>query len=219
MSRESACTRNATVDLTRPRCRETHERSCRTGSVRRRRGERRFCRAAALLATRVPVRQLTSSLSVTFSVIFPSECLYFTVYLVWRGFSRTSSSAFAAKASQSRSMVSGAAQGRGPRVPPSGSDDGTSHKTNGGLPPSSAAGEQGKWLPGLPGAGNQIIRSPDDGGWCMKVSVLRLLFVRVFAAYLPHAFQPSPPSSCSLRMSTSSICISTGLVPSLLPPA
>ena len=132
--------------------------------MRRRRGERRFCRAAALLATRVPVRQLTSSLSVTFSVIFPSECLYFTVYLVWRGFSRTSSSAFAAKSSQSRSMVSGAAQGRGPRVPPSGSDDGTSHKTNGGLPPSSAAGEQGKWLPGLPGAGNQIIRSPDDGG-------------------------------------------------------
>lgn len=78
---------------------------------------------------------------------------------------------------------------------------------------------RGKWLPGLPGAGNQIIRSPDDGGWCMKVSVLRLLFVRVFAAYLPHAFQPSPPSSSSLRMSTSSICISTGLVPSLLPPA
>lgn len=218
MSRESACTRNATVDLTRPRCRETHERSCRTGSVRRRRGERRFCRAAALLATRVPVRQLTSSLSVTFSVIFPSECLYFTVYLVWRGFSRTSSSAFAAKSSQSRSMVSGAAQGRGPRVPPSGSDDGTSHKTNGGLP------LLGKWLPGHPRGldhrVNQINRSSqDDGGWCMKVSVSRLLFVRVFAAYLPHAFQPSPPSSSSLRMSTSSICISTGLVPSLLPPA
>ena len=85
----------------------------------------------------------------------------------------------------------------------------------------SAAGEMVAWAPpGLDHRVNQINRSSrDDGGWCMKVSVLRLLFVRVFAAYLPHAFQPSPPSSSSLRMSTSSICISTGLVPSLLPPA
>ena len=86
--------------------------------------------------------------------------------------------------------------------------------------PSASAAGKGKRGNGCPGAGETDQRSSqDDGGWCMIVSVLRLLFVRVFAAYLPHAFQPSPPSSSSLRMSTSSICISTGLVPSLLPPA